>query len=254
VSLAGKVVLVTGATSGIGAACARAFAEAKAAVLLTGRDEARGQLVLRDVAAKGAKGAFLAGDVAGRAFCDRVVGEAVRRFGRLDILVNNAGVYHAGDATETSDEAWRDTMAVNVDAAFFLSRAAVPAMRTAGGGSIVNVASNWGLVAAKGYVAYCASKGAVVQLTRAMALDHAPDNIRVNAVCPGPVLTPMLVADKVAAGAKVDEALAQFRASVPMGRAARPEEIAGVVLFLASDEASYVTGAMVAVDGGDIAR
>ena len=253
-SVEGKSVIITGATSGIGAACAAVFAEGGARLLLTGRSEERGRGVLAAAEAAGAEAAFLAGDVKDRDFCERVVAEAVARFGRLDALVNNAGVIHRNDVLGTSDEDWAEAMAVNVNAVFWLSRAAVREMKKTGGGAIVNVSSEWGIFAGKGHVAYCTSKGAVVNLTRAMALDHGADGIRVNAVCPGEVHTPMLESGVAARGYDPATAIAEMGKGVPLGRVSQPEEQAYVIRFLASDEASYVTGALVPVDGGDTAK
>ena len=184
-SIQGKSVLVTGSTTGIGEASARAFAAQGARVLVTGRNEERGRAICAGIEADGGTAVFSAADVSDRAQCDRLVSETVHHFGRLDILVNNAGVLHEGTALTTSDHAWDETMEVNVSSVFFMSRAALKQMSAQGSGCIVNTASEWGLNGEPGYVAYCASKGAVVQMTRCMALDHAAEGIRVNAVCPG---------------------------------------------------------------------
>ena len=249
-----KVTLITGATSGIGAACARVFAKEGAILMLTGRDEARGQAVLASVADK-TKAAFVPGDVSDRAFCDHIVEGTVKRFGRLDCLLNNAGIIQRSNALETSDEDWLKSMAVNVNGVFFLARAAVRAMKAQGqGGSIVMMSSEWGITAGKGHVAYCTTKGAVANMTRALALDHIEDGIRVNAVCPGEVHTPMMEVSIRGRGLAIAEGLKLYGANVPMKRVAQPEEIAKAVLFLASDAASYVTGAMLSVDGGTTAR
>ena len=247
----GKVALVTGATSGIGAATARAFAEAGAAVLMTGRDLKRGEAIREGL---GERAEFAAGDLSDGAFAGALVEQVVERFGRLDILVNNASVFHHHRVDETSDAQWHETMAVNVSAIFFLCRAAIQQMKRQGGGVIVNVASEWGLVGAECALAYCASKGAVVQMTRAMALDHASDQIRVNAVCPGTVDTPMLEVGASAQGLDRETARIKWGELTPLGRIAAPEEIAASVLFLASDAASYVTGVALPVDGGNLAR
>ncbi|MGH6953217.1 MAG: SDR family NAD(P)-dependent oxidoreductase, partial [Alphaproteobacteria bacterium] len=204
-------------------------------------------------AAAGASGAsveFIQGDLKDARFCDRLVEEARVRMGRLDVLVNNAGILHRVGALETTDEQWLETMAVNLNAVFFLSRAAARVMKAQGGGAIVNVASELGVFADKGATAYCASKGAIVQLTRAMALDLARDNIRVNAVCPGEVHTQMLekaVADR---GMTLEEGLRRLGRRVPIRRVSKPREIAATILFLASDDASYVTGTALSADGG----
>lgn len=249
-----KVTLITGATSGIGAACARVFAEAGAKLMLTGRDEARGQAVLKQVQAN-TDAAFLAGDVQDSAFCDKVVETAMTRFGALDVLVNNAGVIHRTAALETSDKDWIEAMGINVNGVFWCSRAAVRAMKAGGkGGAIVNVSSEWGLTAGKGHVAYCTSKGAVINLTRAMALDHIEDGIRVNAVCPGEVRTPMLENGLKRRGYDAKTGFEILGKTLPIGRVAEPEEVAKVILFLASPDASYMAGSIVPVDAGATAR
>jgi meso-butanediol dehydrogenase / (S,S)-butanediol dehydrogenase / diacetyl reductase len=250
-NFAGKVVLVTGSTTGIGEACARVFADSGAAVMVSGRDESRGRNVLEALRAAGGTAEFAAVDLRAAGACEGLVGETVRRLGRLDILVNNAGVLYTANALETSDEQWLDTMAVNVSALFYMSRAAVRHMRRAGAGAIVNIASEWGLNGEPNHVAYCASKGAVIQITRCMALDHARDNIRINSVCPGEIHTRMV--DDILSKRGGDPAgnLRALAAGIPIGRLASPTEVARCVRFLASDDASYVTGANLAVDGGN---
>jgi meso-butanediol dehydrogenase/(S,S)-butanediol dehydrogenase/diacetyl reductase len=247
----GKVVLVTGSTTGIGEACARAFAEAGAAVIVSGRDRERGQAVATAIRTAGGRAEFMPADLRTVGACDSLVAATIATFGRLDVLVNNAGILYTANAIETTDEQWLDTMAVNVNALFYLSRSAVKFMRQAGGGAIVNVASEWGLNGEPRHVAYCASKGAVLQITRCMALDHAADNIRVNAVCPGEIHTRMV--DEILAAKPGDptQALRALAAGIPMRRLARPVEVARCVQFLASDLASYVTGASLSVDGGN---
>lgn len=242
-----KVALVTGAASGMGAATARAFAAAGADVLLVDINEAQVASVAAEVGM-----ASLAGDLAESAFCELAVQTALEQYGRLDIVVNCAGIILRADAEATTDEAWQRVMNVNVNGVFFMSRAAIPVMKQQGKGAIINFGSIWGDVGATNVVAYCASKGAVHQITRAMALDHVLDGIRINAVCPGEVNTPMLRSGRERPPTEADmQALAD---SVPMKRLADPSEIAKVVLFLASDDASYMTGAMVPVDAGFTAR
>ena len=250
-SFAGKVVLVTGSTTGIGEACAKVFAGAGAAVMVSGRDQPRGAKVVERIRAQGGRAEFTAVDLREAGACDRLVSATVERLGRLDVLVNNAGILYTADATSTSDEQWLATMAVNVNALFYLSRAAVRHMRRHGGGAIVNVASEWGLNGEPRHVAYCASKGAVVQITRCMALDHARDNIRVNSVCPGEIHTRMV--DDILATKGGDPAanLTALAAAIPMRRLASPSEVAWCVHFLASERASYVTGTNLPVDGGN---
>ena len=250
-NFAGKSVLVTGSTTGIGEACARVFAESGAKVMVSGRNEERGRAVALAIQAAGGSAQFAAADLRAAGACERLIGTTIERLGGLDILVNNAGILYTANALDTSDEQWLDTMAVNVNALFYLSRAAVKHMKAAGKGAIVNVASEWGLNGEANHVAYCASKGAVIQITRCMALDHARDNIRVNSVCPGEIHTRMV--DDILAQQGGDPAhnLQRLAAGIPMRRLAQPSEVARCVQFLASDLASYVTGTNLSVDGGN---
>jgi NAD(P)-dependent dehydrogenase (short-subunit alcohol dehydrogenase family) len=247
----GKFVLITGSTTGIGEACARVFAEAGAAVMVSGRDRERGQAVVAAIRAEGGRAEFTSTDLRQAGACDSLIAAAIATFGRLDVLVNNAGILYTANALATSDEQWLDTMAVNVNALFYLSRAAVRFMCQAGGGAIVNIASEWGLNGEPNHVAYCASKGAVLQITRCMALDHAADHIRVNAVCPGEIHTRMVEEILAAKPGDPTQNLRALAAGIPMRRLARPVEVARCVQFLASDLASYVTGASLSVDGGN---
>jgi NAD(P)-dependent dehydrogenase (short-subunit alcohol dehydrogenase family) len=251
--LTGKTVIVTGATSGIGAATARAAAAAGATLMLTGRSVERGQAVLDAARAAGATAELISGDVTEPGFADGLVADTVARFGRLDVLVNNAGIIRRGPIDRCSDEDWHDVLAVNATGVFYMARAAVRQMKRQGGGVIVMVGSDWGLVGGANALAYCASKGAVVQMTRAMAVDHGPDNIRVNAVCPGDIETPMLLDGIARRGWSAEEGLKRLGAHFPLGRVGRPDEAAKAILFLASDASSYMTGAALSVDGGNTA-
>lgn len=250
-ALRGKVALVTGGASGIGKATAILFGREGAAVVLVDIRE-EGRETAAEITRAGGRASFIRGDVTRRADCEAAVHAAVTDFGRLDVLFNNAGIIRRASVLDTSEEEWDRAMAVNVKSVFLMSRAAIPAIVRSGGGSIVNTASGWGLVGGRNAASYCASKGAVVNLTRAMALDHAGQNIRVNCVCPGDTDTPMLREEARQLGEDVRDFLAGS-AKRPMGRMGRPEEIAQAVLFLASDTSSYVTGAALVVDGGGLA-
>jgi len=250
-SFRGKVALVTGSTTGIGEACARAFAEAGCAVMVAGRDVERGTKVLASLREAGARSEFVPVDLREVGACESLVAATVRRLGGLHVLVNNAGILYTANALDTTNEQWLDTFAVNVNALFYMSRAAVGHMRANGGGAIVNIASEWGLNGEPNHVAYCASKGTVVQITRCMALDHAQDKIRVNSVCPGEIHTRMVDDILAAKGGDALRNLRELAAGIPMRRLAAPTEVAACVRFLASDEASYVTGANLTVDGGN---
>jgi len=245
----GRVVVITGAASGMGAASARAFVERGAVVeVIDVNAEAAA-----DIAGELGLDTPYVGDVSDSAFCNDAIGGIVDRHGRIDVLVNAAGTIHRANALGTSDVDFDRVMRVNVNGIFYLSRAAVPHMIEHGGGAIVNFGSIWGGVGSIGATAYCASKGAVHQLTRAMALDHVEQGIRINAVAPGEVRTPMLSSQRAAPPSEADlQALAE--STIPMKRLAEPAEIANVVVFLASDAASYMTGEIVHVDAGYTAR
>lgn len=248
-TFAGKVALVTGATRGIGRAVALDLAARGARVVITGRS---GDALARTAAELGGEVAAAALDLTAPGAPEAAVQVATERWGRLDVLVNNAGVLIPGTALECRDEDWDRVFALNVTALFRLSRAAVRVMREQGGGAIVNIASDWALVGARGALAYAASKGAVAQITRSMALDHAREGIRVNAVCPGDTDTDMLRAEH--ADEPREQALARLGAAIPLGRVATPAEVARTVAFLASEEAAFVTGALLPVDGGNSAQ
>jgi 3alpha(or 20beta)-hydroxysteroid dehydrogenase len=237
--LEGKVALVTGGARGQGAAHGRRLAEEGAAVVLGDVLEDAGEAHARELRAAGHDVRFLRLDVT----LPEDWTAAVEPLGRLDVLVNNAGVVRVAPIVDESDEGWHGTMAVNATGVFYGMRAAIPALRRNGGGSIINIASIYGPVGAPGYVAYTASKGAVIAMTKVAALEHAQDHIRVNAICPGPVRSPMSEAE---GDASVDV--------TPLRRRAEPDEISSAVAFLASDDAIYITGAELAVDGGYLAR
>jgi NAD(P)-dependent dehydrogenase (short-subunit alcohol dehydrogenase family) len=219
--------------------------------MLSGRNAQRGAAVTSELCAGGARAVFTAVDLREHGACEALIAATVRELGGLDILVNNAGILYTANALETSNERWLETLSVNVSAVFYLSRAAIAHMRAHGGGVIVNVASEWGLNGEPNHVAYCTSKGAVVQMTRCLALDHAHEQIRVNSVCPGEIHTQMVDAILARHGGDPKYHLQKLAAGIPMRRLASPMEVGRVIRFLASPDASYVTGANVPVDGGN---
>ena len=247
-ALKGKVALVTGGASGIGRATAILLAREGAAVMVHDLKE-EGQATAEAILAAGGRASFVRGDVTRAADCQAAVQKAVTDFGGLHVLVNNAGIIRRASVVDTTEEEWDRVMAVNVKSVFLFSRAAIPIMARGGGGVIVNTASGWGLDGGRDAASYCASKAAVVNLTRAMAIDHADQNIRVNCVCPGDTDTAMLREEARQLGQDVGQFLARS-AQRPLGRMGRPEEIAQAILFLASDASSYVTGTALVVDGG----
>ena len=243
-----KVAVITGAASGMGAACADVLHACGARVVVVDVDGDGGARTAAAV-----DGHFVHGDISEPAFCGQAIAETVERYGRLDVLVNAAGIMVRTKAVDTADDVYRRVIRVNLDGTFFMCRAAVARMTAQGGGAIVNFSSIWGLWAGANAAAYSAAKGGISVLTRALALEHGRDGIRVNAVLPGDVDTPLL-----RAGGRdqplTDDDIARMGESIPLGRVAQPREIANVVAFLASDEASYVTGVLLPVDGGYTAQ
>jgi NAD(P)-dependent dehydrogenase (short-subunit alcohol dehydrogenase family) len=248
-----KVALITGATSGIGRATAVLFAEEGAAVAVVGRDADRGRAVEEQIRSTGGRAVFVGADVRRADDCERAVAETVDAFGRLDVLFNNAGVYVENDALGCSEEEWDAQVDTSLKGAFLMSKFALPHIIAQGTGSIVNCASGWGIVGGEKAVAYCAAKGGMIVMTKAMAIDHGPQGIRVNAVCPGDTDTPMERVDAENKGWSWDEYVHWATDGRPIARMASPEEIARAVLFLASDESSFITGAVLPVDGGGVA-
>ncbi len=251
--MTGKVALITGATSGIGEATAILFAEEGAAVGVIGRDEGRGHAVEERIRSNNGQALFVRADVRNADDCRRAVDEIVGAFGRLDVLFNNAGVYVENDAIGCSEEEWDAQVDTSLKGAFLMSKFALPHMVAQGSGSIVNCSSGWGLVGGERAVAYCAAKGGMVVMTKAMALDHGPQGIRVNAVCPGDTDTPMEHEDAARKGWTWERYERWASEGRPIPRIGRPEEVARAVLFLASDESSFITGAALPVDGGGVA-
>jgi NAD(P)-dependent dehydrogenase (short-subunit alcohol dehydrogenase family) len=247
--LKNKIALITGAGTGIGRAIALAFAREGAQLALVGRREEP-----LDAVAKEAAGSVLvlAADVSQQGDIDRMLAETTTRFGGPNVLVNNAGILHIGTAEQITEEQWDETFGINVRGLWLLSRAVLPHMRKAGGGSIINVASVLGINGARNRASYAPSKGATILLTKCMAIDHGHEKIRVNAICPSFVETDLTA--EVMRKAADPEAVRRERISVhPAGRLGQPEDIAGMAVYLASDESSWVTGATLAVDGGYLA-
>lgn len=247
--LENKIALITGGTSGIGKTTVELFAAEGARVAFTGRRKELG-----DEVAKQTGTVFIQADHRNMEDCQRTVNETLNHYGKIDILFNNAGIVVTGTAESTTDEDWDDTMLLNVTGVWRMSRLVIPVMRKQGGGVIINNASDWALIGAPAVVAYCASKGAVVQMTRAMAIDHAKENIRINAVCPGDTFVERWLKNgyyRNTAGVSEEEAR---KTDLPIGRVADTIEIARAVLFLASEDSSFMTGTTLVVDGGSTAR
>jgi NAD(P)-dependent dehydrogenase (short-subunit alcohol dehydrogenase family) len=251
--LSGKVAAVTGGASGIGEATARLFAEEGARVALADVDADRGRAVADDIQTKGGSALFVETHTEREAEAGAFIRRARDQFGRLDVLVNNAGMRLYQTVVDASEESWDAILAVNVKGYAFCAKAAIPEMRLAGGGSIVNVASIRAVVAGGNMVQYDATKAAVAGLTRAMAFDHAREGIRVNAVCPGPIFTRFHERRAAAAGKSFEDFKGEFGRGTMLKRPGTPREVAACILFLASEDASYVTGTCLFVDGGQTA-
>ena len=250
--LQGQVALITGGTLGIGKATAVLFGKEGAAVAITGRDAGRGREALAEIERTGAKAIDLRADVRVAADCRRVVDETVKAFGRVDILFNNAGLFFPNTVIDCSEEEWDTTIDVHLKGTFLMCKYVLPGMIDRGSGVIINNSSGWGISGGDEAASYCASKGGVVLLTRAMAIDHSRQGIRINCICPGDVDTPMMTADAAQRGMSREEYL-KGAAARPMGRVGMPDEIAKAALFLASDDASFMTGSTLVVDGGGTA-
>ena len=247
--LSSKVALITGGGTGIGRACAGLFAREGASVAIAGRRKEPLEAAVREIEIAGGKALAVQCDVTDRASVEAAVGAVVKHFGRLNVVVNNAGAVVVATAEATSDEDWNRLIATNLTGTFLVSRAALVHLRAAGGGAIVNIGSILGIVARKDRAAYCAAKAGVTGLTKAMALDHAHENIRVNCVCPSLIETELgLLSIRQAPD---PEAERQKRtAGIPLGRLGEPEDVAQMALYLASDESAWVTGAALPLDGG----
>jgi NAD(P)-dependent dehydrogenase (short-subunit alcohol dehydrogenase family) len=251
-ALKGKVALITGGASGIGHATALLFAQEGATVTVADINSELGLAVVQAIQSAGGQATFIRCDVTKAYDCRQAVDATLEQFGRLDILFNNAGIIRRADVVEITEEEWDRVMAVNLKSIFLMSKFAVPVMAKAGGGAIINTSSGWGLKGGPKAVSYCASKAAVVNMTRAMAIDHGAQNIRVNCICPGDVDTPMLRHEARQLGQTEAEFLAEA-AIRPLRRFGKPVEIAHAVLYLASDASTYVTGTALLVDGGGLA-
>lgn len=247
--LSGKVALITGGGTGIGRACALAFAREGAQVAVAGRRKEPLEGAAREIEAAGGKALALTCDVTQTASVAAALSQSQQHFGRLDTIVNNAGAVVVATAEHTSDEDWQKVIAANLTGTFLVSRAALPLLRKAGGGSIVNIGSVLGLVARKERAAYCAAKAGVSGLTRAMAVDHAKDRIRVNCICPTIVETELGM-QSIRQAPNAEAEIQRRIAEIPIGRMGTPEDVALMAVYLASDEASWITGASFPLDGG----
>ncbi len=243
-----KNVIITGGVGGIGQALVELFAREGARVLFSDRSAEDCEDLVTRLRRHGLDAEFLNGDLRQKSHCEALVAEAVDRLGGIDILLNNAGIIPRGTILETNDDMWFSSLDVNLTAVFFLCRAAIPLMQDRGG-AIVNTSSTWGVNPGPGHLAYCTSKAALAAMTRCLGRDHAPDGIRVNAVCPNEVDTPMLRSGFLRRGLNPDDAIADLGKTVPLGHVAQPAEIADVIAFLASDEARYVCGECIEVTG-----
>jgi 3-oxoacyl-[acyl-carrier protein] reductase len=252
----GKVVVITGGALGIGRGCAVEFAREGAQVTIADVNAEAGRSALEEIEAVGAPGLLVLADVAQASECQRVVRETVDRFGGIDVLFNNVGIQPLTsykNVEDTTEEMWDRILDVNLKSYFLMSKYALPEIRRRGGGAVINTASVQGLQSQKGVPAYAASKGGILSLTRQMALDYAAENIRVLAICPGTILTELARTLASSEPDGMDAALERYGRGHPIGRIGTPQDIANLVLFLASDKASFMTGEYVCIDGGYMA-
>lgn len=246
-----QLVLVTGANGGIGRALVARFAREGARIACADVTEEAARAAAEHAVEAGASDTLaLAADLGDSSACDRLVADTVEWGKDINVLINNVGVMRRGDALATSDADWLAVMRINVDAVFRLCRAVIPGMRNRGGGVIVNLSSRWGIDPGPAHLAYATSKAAVAAMTRCLARDHGSDGIRVNAVCPNEVDTPMLRSGFAARGLDPDTAITALETTIPLGRVAEPADVADAIAFLASDDARYVTGALLDLSGG----
>lgn len=251
--LKNKVALITGGASGIGRATALLFAQESAAVAIADINQEVGESTLEEFENLGEQIIFIPCDVSKAPDCQLAVEQTVATFGGLDILFNNAGIVRRTNVLTTSESEWDQVMAVNVKSIFLMSKSAIPHMEKRGGGAIINTSSGWGLTGGGNAISYCASKGAVTNMTRAMAIDHGAKNIRVNTVCPGDTDTPMLRSEAAGLGISYDQFVKDSSKERPLGRIGTPRDIAQAVLFLASNASAFITGSILVVDGGGLA-
>ena len=245
-----NVVLVTGATGGIGKSIVNKYSRQGFTLAIADKDEEQASKLVHEINHSNGKAMAFPGDLLDQNYCDSLANEVQKKLGSIDILINNAGLMRRGDITQTSDEDYDLSMKINVEAPFRLIRAAIPLMAEAGGGSIVNVSSCWGINPGPNHLIYCTTKAALAAMTKCLGRDHAHQNIRINAVCPNEVNTPMLRTGFEIRGLNPDDAIDELNQSVPIGHIAEPEEIANVVSFLSSDEARYICGSLVEINGG----
>jgi len=245
-----NVVLVTGATGGIGKSIVNKYAEQGFALAIADKDEDEANKLANEINHNGGMAMVFYGDLLDQSYCDNLTSEVQTKLGTVGILINNAGFMSRGDITQTSDEDYELSMKINVEAPFRLIRASIPLMVESGGGSIVNISSCWGINPGPNHLIYCTTKAALAAMTKCLGRDHAHQNIKINAVCPNEVNTPMLRTGFEIRGLNPDDAIEELNQSVPIGHIAEPEEIADVVAFLSSDEARYICGSLLEINGG----